>query len=917
MERFYLLVVGWPKTLLSVLLGLTCIATLFAKDIRFDSSIDGLLGHAEPARRYYDGVRDLFGSDEVAIVGVVADDIYTELTLSLIRRLTLALENVEGVERVLSLANALDPVADVVDPPLLMPEIPVTGSGMARLRHTVLDRPIYVKNLVSSDGTAAAINIFFDDMSEEEFLARGIDEKIQNVLDVERSPAGPDLYFAGLPRFKIYVAQAIKRDLRRFVPLVLLVIVVVLFCCFRSVVCTLLATLTILASLVWTLCLMVLCGGNIGLGTIALPPLILVLGTAYSLHMIADYREEERGEGANRQMVLEMLRRAGPSIFLTSLTTILGFLALTTSSLTSIREMGLYSSIGIFIAFLLTVTVIPAFFVVFGLPSRQKGPFAPWISDLFGFICLFAIRRRVWVLSGALIITVLSVWQAFFIRADSDLGNFFPPDDPIMQAERAISEKLVGTMAFYVMVDADERDALKQLDTLRRIRDLQHYIDSLSGVDKTVSFVDYCEMLDRGSRNSLEVIGGGDGSVSVDTPVTTFWENPEQLRAVMQIVAGSPSSFRSVADPDFSRSSILVRTSLSGSREISELVTKIVAYSSDKFPPELQVKPTGNLILITATTDDIIAGQIRSLSLAAGVIFVIMATMFLSLRVGLVAMIPNVFPIIVFFGLLGTTGAMLNLGTSIIASIALGIAVDNTVHIMTRLSAEVKLAVDDETALVRTVSNVAIPSLFASIILCLGFLVLSLSSFVPVQNFGILSAITITVAFGADVVLLPSLLATTKIITLWELLYLKLGKDPQQTIPLFDGLRPVQAKIVTLMGEFRSFRKGEHLFRQGELGREMYVLIEGRAEAKIHVGVESRLLRTMKRGDVIGEMALIRHNVRTADVVAVDNVESIVVNERFLSRMQKRYPRIGARIFLNIAKILSDRLEEMSRRNTS
>ena len=88
MERFYLLVVGWPKTLLSILLGLTCIATLFAKDIRFDSSIDGLLGRNEPARRYYDGVRDLFGSDEVAVVGVVADDIYTETTLSLIRRLT-------------------------------------------------------------------------------------------------------------------------------------------------------------------------------------------------------------------------------------------------------------------------------------------------------------------------------------------------------------------------------------------------------------------------------------------------------------------------------------------------------------------------------------------------------------------------------------------------------------------------------------------------------------------------------------------------------------------------------------------------------------------------------------------------------------------------------------------------------------
>ena len=127
--------------------------------------------------------------------------------------------------------------------------------------------------------------------------------------------------------------------------------------------------------------------------------------------------------------------------------------------------------------------------------------------------------------------------------------------------------------------------------------------------------------------------------------------------------------------------------------------------------------------------------------------------------------------------------------------------------------------------------------------------------------------------------LLPALLATTRIITLWELLYVKLGRDPQQTIPLFDGLRPLQAKIVTLMGEFRNFRKGEHLFRQGEIGREMFVLIGGRAEAKINVGTESKSLRTMKRGDVIGEMALIRHNVRTADVVAVDDVPEEVALE--------------------------------------
>ena len=116
------------------------------------------------------------------------------------------------------------------------------------------------------------------------------------------------------------------------------------------------------------------------------------------------------------------------------------------------------------------------------------------------------------------------------------------------------------------------------------------------------------------------------------------------------------------------------------------------------------------------------------------------------------------------------------------------------------------------------------------------------------------------------------------------------------------------------MGELRTFAKGEPLMRQGEPGREMFVLVNGRADAVLSAGGESRLLRTMHRGDVIGEMALIRSHPRTADVIAADDVEAIAVDERFLARMQRRYPRIGARIFLNIARMLSDRLEEISRR---
>ena len=918
MERLYLLVVNRPKTLLVLLFLLTCVFGWYAKDIRLDGSVESLLSRDNPASQYYAEVRQLFGSDEVGVVGLLAEDIYTTAVLHKIARLTATLGSIEGVQEVLSLTNAVDPIADVVEPPLLVSQIPRDQAGLNRLRETLADRPIYLKNLVAEDGKAAAINIFFADMDDEEFMARGIDEQIQAIIDRERATGPEQLFYTGLPRFKVYSARAMQSDLRRFVPLTLLAIVVVLFVSFRSLRGVLLPALTILVSLIWTLGIMVLAGSSLSLGSIALPPLILVLGTAYSLHMVAEYYELARPDGVVRDVVLEALKKTSPPICITALTTVLGFLSLGVNPITSIRAMGVFSSVGILIAFLLSILLVPAALMLLRLPASPTESFAPGVTTGLQRIGRFAIRNRLSVISAALLCVAVALWQLFSIRVDSNFQSFFRPNDPVRQATDAINEHLVGSMAFYVVIDGREKDIMKQWDTLRRIKDLQVYINGLAGVDKTVSFVDYCELLDRGAQSGGGgmMVGPGGEIIAAPPPenIITFWQEPAQLRAVMQLVAGSPTSFRSVASPDFARSNILVRTTLSGSREISDLAERISAYAQERFPPDLKVRPTGNLILLTETTGDIIAGQIRSLSLAAGVIFVIMSAMFLSTRIGLIAMIPNIFPIVIFFGLMGLSGAVLNLGTSIIAAIALGIAVDNTVHLMTRLSAEVHAAPDQETALLHTLGTVGKPSLYASVILLLGFLVLYFSTFVPIREFGLLSAVTMIVAFGADVILLPALLATTRIITLWDVLYLKLGRDPHKTIPLFAGLRPLQAKIVTLMGEFRTFNKGDLIVRQGDMGREMFVLINGRADARLNIDGASRLLRTMTRGDVLGEMALIRQNQRTADVIAVDDVEAIVVDERFLQRMQKRYPRIGARIFLNIAKILSDRLDDVSRR---
>jgi hypothetical protein len=273
-------------------------------------------------------------------------------------------------------------------------------------------------------------------------------------------------------------------------------------------------------------------------------------------------------------------------------------------------------------------------------------------------------------------------------------------------------------------------------------------------------------------------------------------------------------------------------------------------------------------------------------------------------------MLPNILPVVIFFGVMGWTGIMLNLGTSIIAAIALGIAVDNTIHYMVRFNAEVRGTYDQERSLLRALETVGRPIVYTSFALAFGFLTVCRSRFVPIQSFGLLSATTMVAALVTNVLLLPSLIATTKVVTLWDLVFVKLGRAPHRTIPLLQGLGPSQARIAVLLGTLRSFRSGETVIRKGDEGNEMYVILRGTVEVLGESGGTRRLLRRQTRGEVIGEMGLVRGVVRTADVVAVDEVEVLAVDQTFLDRLQRRYPRIAARVFLNLTRILSDRLQQ-------
>ena len=290
-----------------------------------------------------------------------------------------------------------------------------------------------------------------------------------------------------------------------------------------------------------------------------------------------------------------------------------------------------------------------------------------------------------------------------------------------------------------------------------------------------------------------------------------------------------------------------------------------------------------------------------------------MSLMFLSIKVGFLAILPNVLPIVIFFGVMGWLGDLPeprhqpDRGDRARHRRRL----DDPLH----GAAEPRAEGRDRPGLgrsSRTLRTVGVPIVYTTVALFLGFLTFAFSSFVPIQHFGVLTGMTMATALVANLVLLPALLATTKIITVWDLLAVKLGKDPARTIPLFAGLRPAQARIVVLMGEIKRFAPGETIVRQGEIGDEMYVIIQGAVDVFAGRGRERRHRDRHGAVDVFGEMGLVRHHERSADVVAAEPVEVLAVDERFLERIQRRYPRIASKVFLNLTRIVSDRLQRMT-----
>jgi predicted RND superfamily exporter protein len=761
-------IVAYPWVVLSILLAITLAAGLallrtdpWGLRIGVDSSTEPMLPRSDPGREDYAAATRAFGTDDIYVVAVEIGDAFTAENLGTLKRITKRIRALEGIRGVESLVDVphfrYDPEMDWIEVRKFIRAVPEEPDELGELRRLALADPIYPKTIVSPDGRTAAINVTFMPMTDGEFVDRDLDGQIRAIVAEETGPEGR-FYVTGRPHIRSEAHHMLVRDILRLIPIAIGVAVVLLWVMSGSVRGTLVPLASNLTSTFWTFGAMGALGVDLTLITLVLGPMLICVGCVYGVHVLARYEAIAAVSPDGRTAALRCLEYTRVPVLIAGITTIIGFAALLISDIPATNELGLFAILGVACVTLLSLTGVPAALSLLPLSAPDGRPLFQGQTQLSDRIrsafdtflrrlSQIVVRRpgRVLVGWGALAIAAVVLIPHTVI--DTDLIKYFLEDSRVRRDFERVNELLVGTVPIYVVIDGFEEGTFREPATLRAVEQTQRSLEAQEGVSAVLSAADFVKAV-QGAFDGREL---GDGRI------------PDTRQGVAEAMFMIPKTkLRRFATSNHSAVNLVVRTGELGSASMRRLEERISNVRESGLPDSLRVAVTGNTILLNHSADGIASNQTLQVSLAVLAILVLVSGVFRSLRLGLLAMVPNIVPVLLFFGALGAGAAPLSIPTSLIGCIALGIAVDDTVHFLVAYQHRRAEGASPDEAASDTIRRVGRPIVMTSIMLVIGFLVITMSGFATLREFGYLTALTMAICLSTDLALFPALLARTR-----------------------------------------------------------------------------------------------------------------------------------------------------------
>lgn len=596
--------------------------------------------------------------------------------------------------------------------------------------------------LMSDDGSALAMVVVPEDAANSlERLA------LQDMLEDEIEKARLTGYLHAVAgQIPVDVAQlrSMLRDNMIFIPVTVGIGLALIWLLFRRWLAVMLAGVAIGVVVNCTVAIYVILNQPFTLISSIIPPLLSALTVAALVHLFnAMFLASRRGlQGAAR--VARALREVELPARFATLTTAAGLASLASSSIVPIKTFGLISAAGTGIIYLVVYRVLPNIIARWdrrNWPRTKVGSAA--IDNLVGALFHTGMRYPGWVTAGILLALVVATPQLGKVVVETNMQEFFDYDHPIREDTRKVDEKLLGTMPVSVIFNSAERGGLKSPATLRIVGTFGRWAESQPEIDRAFGLTDFIEEMH--------------WAFHAEKPEYRVLPDDERLISQYLLIYDGDDIYDFV-DRDFQHSQVALNLNVHSANEITEVLDRIRAWLHENAGDQVEWEIAGVGRLFADMEELLVTGQTWSLLGALVLVFLLMLYLFRSVAAAALCMIPNMSPILLVFIIMGATGIWLDMATAMIASVAVGIAVDDTIHVFHGFRHRLDKGIDATVALARSYREAGRAVVVTTIILSAQFLILVFSDFVPTRNFGLLTTIGLFAALVFDLMLLPALL---------------------------------------------------------------------------------------------------------------------------------------------------------------
>lgn len=574
----------------------------------------------------------------------------------------------------------------------------------------------------------------------------------------------------GIPEIIRVLHGYTVRDSERFTPATLLIVIIVLFVLYRSLFGVIVPLLAVVLPLAWTM------GIHNGLGnatnfiTAMVPPLLLGIGLTGCIHIVTRYFERSREAGEYRfETLLATVRELAAPILVCQVTTVIGFLSLAFHGLGAMRTYGIYAALGVLFSLGTTLLFIPAMIVLTRARTLRSTRFID-SRKLFTWIAGFVIRYRGRIVLFCLLLAMAGTGGVVRLGMETSLLRYLPANHPLLTRVHEVENSLFGIVPIHLVVES-RGDTLETTmlgrDRCLGLAEFARQATAIADVDAAVSFVDLVQDYDRefsGEEDhlppsALEILGYLE--FYMEDPL--FDELPHQ-EALDELRQGTGESLLwNFITRDFRRAHVTLRVRDVSSRRLEEIFAILEKLAAECLPADLTWSLTSRAYLWALTSERLVRNQVESFFLSLTLISLAIMILFRSIPVGLLALLPNVLPLLGVYGVMGYLEMNVNTVTGMLACVAIGMAVDDTIHLLHACRRGIcEQGLDSEDAVKAALLEKGSSVVFTSIVIAAGFAVLLLSDFVPTARFGLLVTLTMLGALMFDLFLTPAMVLVFK-----------------------------------------------------------------------------------------------------------------------------------------------------------